>query len=128
MNKKIFGLTPLLAVVIQLLLITIINCIEKLFVTQPEAHGPCILNYILLFGLTESIIGYFVAWVYNITKKRRYWGLLVYSILYCTLGIILGASLGYMNDRFIWIVICLVPVTLYLLPYIWGTVKFDYKQ
>lgn len=71
--KLLFGLTPLLAVVTQLLLTAVVNYFyEMLFpVTQPEVHGPSIFDLILLFALTEVIIGYFVALDLHSCKKRK---------------------------------------------------------
>lgn len=130
-SKLLFGLTPLLAVVTQLLLTAVVNYIyEMLFpVTQPEVHGPSIFDLILLFALTEVIIGYFVSWIYKVVKKGKQIVLLIYSILYCAIGFSLGVFLGSYNnnmkEQITWAFILFVPTILYLVPYIYGTVRFN---
>lgn len=130
MCKLKFWLTPLLAPVIQILLTTVLYYIEIILfpVKQPNVHGPNILDLILLFGLTEVIIGYFVSWIYNVVKNRRYLVLLVYGIIYCaivvSLDVFLGSYNSNMKEHIIWAFILFVPTILYLVPYIYGTVRF----
>lgn len=130
-SKLLFWLTPLLAVVTQLLLTAVVNYIyEMLFpVTQPDVHGPSIFDLIFLFALTEVIIGYFVSWIYKVVKKGKQIVLLIYSILYCAIGFSLGVFLGSYNnnmkEQITWAFILFVPTILYLVPYIYGTVRFN---
>lgn len=130
MNKSYYWLTPLLAPVIQLLLIVAIYYVEiKLFpVERPYVHGPSILDLIILYGLAEAVIGYMVSWIYTLKRNNKNILLLIYGILYIVFSISMGILLSAGDNKIIWIIIFLIPTILYLVPYIYGTIKFYSKS
>ena len=134
MNKKMFWFTPLIATVIQLVLSTIIYIVyEKLYPPeQPDPRADVVfgLFFILVHGGIETAIGYFVSWLYTIQNRNRNMVLLIYAIIYCAISIGMGVLISdsrFENDVLHWILFFMIPATLYLIPYIYGTIRF-YNQ
>ena len=130
MKRKLFWLTPLLAPVIQLLLTALINYIyELLFPPKaPVALGLVFTLFIIFFVLIiEATIGYLVSWCYTKISKNRNIILILYAILFCAFSISMGLLISdnrFKNDALISVIVMIVPTILYLIPYIYGTIKF----
>ena len=130
MKRKMFWLTPLAASVIQLVLSAIILfVVETIYPPkQPEISIPGTWIILVFCGLTEALIGYLVSLAYIRTNKHRNMVLLIYGILYLVFSICMGIFLGDnslgKNDTIISICIFMVPTILYLIPYIYGTIRF----
>lgn len=133
MNRKLFWLTPLLAPVLQLVLTAIINHIYELLFPpkDPVALGVFFNLFIMFFVLLiEATIGYIVSWRYSKKSKNRNIVLILYAILFCAFSISMGLLLSdsrFKNDALISVIVFMVPTILYLVPYIYGTIKF-YKE
>ena len=133
MNRKLFWLTPLLAPVIQLVLTAIINSVYELLFPpkDPVALGLVFTLFIMVFVLLiEATIGYIVSWCYTKKSKNKNIVLILYAILFCAFSISMGLLLSdsrFKNDALISVIVFMVPTLLYLLPYIYGTIKF-YKE
>ena len=133
MKRKLFWLTPLLAPVIQLLLTALINYIyELLFPPKaPVALGLVFTLFIIFFVLIiEATIGYLVSWCYTKISKNRNIILILYAILFCAFSISMGLLISdnrFKNDALISVIVMIVPTILYLIPYIYGTIKY-YKE
>ena len=129
MRKKLYRLIPILATVIQFVLSAVIVFVHE-SICPPKQPGPTfpIVFHLIFFGtigLIEITIGYFVQNLYEIRKSYKV--LLIYGIIYCTLNICWGLLISdsrYRNDVMYSIIIFMVPTILYLVPYIYGTIKF----
>ena len=131
MNKKLYWLTPLIATVIQLVLSAIILFIYEMIFPpkQPDLKAPVLFSMFVFFGFgaIETAIGYFVSWLYTIQNRNRNMVLLIYAIIYCAISIgmaILISDSRFENDVLHWILFFMIPAILYLIPYIYGTVRF----
>lgn len=134
MNKKMYWLTPLIATVIQLVLSAIILFIYEMIFPpkQPDPKAPVLFSMFVFFGFgaIETAIGYFVSWLYTIQNRNRNMVLLIYAIIYCAISIGMGVLISdsrFENDVLHWILFFMIPATLYLIPYIYGTIRF-YNQ
>ena len=135
MEKKLLRLTPILATIIQFVLCALILfAVERIFPPKnPEARTPTMLNILFFgtFGLIETIIGYLVLGICNKSRNRNM-VLLIYGILYLVFSICMGLLIGDnslgKNDTLISICIFMVPAILYLIPYIYGTIRFYYND
>ena len=135
MKKKLYRLTPILATIIQFVLCAVILlAVERIFPPKyPEARTPTMLNILFFgtFGLIETIIGYLVLGLCNKSRNRNK-VLLIYGILYLVFSICMGLLIGDnslgKNDTLISICIFMVPAILYLIPYIYGTIRFYYND
>ena len=131
--KKLFWLTPLLAPVIQLVLTALINYIYELLFPpkDPVALGLVFTLFIMFFVLLiEATIGYIVSWCYTKISKNRNIVLILYAILFCAFSISMGLLISdnrFKNDALISVIVMIVPTILYLIPYIYGTIKY-YKE
>ena len=131
--KKLFWLTPLLAPVIQLVLTALINYIYELLFPpkDPVALGLVFTLFIMFFVLLiEATIGYLVSWCYTKISKNRNIILILYAILFCAFSISMGLLISdnrFKNDALISVIVMIVPTILYLIPYIYGTIKY-YKE
>lgn len=131
--KKLFWLTPLLAPVIQLVLTALINYIYELLFPpkDPVALGLVFTLFIMFFVLLiEATIGYLVSWCYTKISKNRNIILILYAILFCAFSISMGLLISdnrFKNDALISVIVFIVPTILYLIPYIYGTIKY-YKE
>ena len=131
--KKLFWLTPLLAPVIQLVLTALINYIYELLFPpkDPVALGLVFTLFIMFFVLLiEATIGYLVSWCYTKISKNRNIVLILYAILFCAFSISMGLLISdnrFKNDALISVIVFIVPTILYLIPYIYGTIKY-YKE
>lgn len=135
MKKKFFWLTPPLAAIIQLVLSAIILFLyEMLF--PPIQPNPKASVFIVLFvflghGAIETAIGYFVSWIYTVKNRNRNIVLLIYAIIYCAVSIGMGILISdrkLENDVLHWILFFMIPAILYLIPYIYGTIRFYNKE
>lgn len=129
-----YWLTPLIATVIQLVLSAIILFIYEMIFPpkQPDPKAPVLFSMFVFFGFgaIETAIGYFVSWLYTIQNRNRNMVLLIYAIIYCAISIgmaILISDSRFENDVLHWILFFMIPATLYLIPYIYGTIRF-YNQ
>ena len=129
-----YWLTPLIATVIQLVLSAIILFIYEMIFPpkQPDPKAPVLFSMIVFFGFgaIETAIGYFVSWLYTIQNRNRNMVLLIYAIIYCAISIgmvVLISDSRFENDVLHWILFFMIPATLYLIPYIYGTIRF-YNQ
>ena len=131
MNKKMFWLTPLIASIIQLVLSAIVYFVyEMLFPPkQPDPRAEVIFVLFVFFGhgAIETAIGYLVSWCYTKISKNRNIILILYAILFCAFSISMGLLISdnrFKNDALISVIVMIVPTILYLIPYIYGTIKF----
>ena len=134
MNKKLYWLTPLIATVIQLVLSAIILFVYEMIFPpkQPDIKAPVLFSLFVFLGhgAIETAIGYFVSWLYTVKNRNRNMVLLIYAIIYCAISIGMGVLISdsrFENDVLHWILFFMIPTILYLIPYIYGTVRF-YKQ
>ena len=135
MNKKMYWLTPLIATVIQLVLSAIILFIYEMIFPpkQPDPKAPVLFSMFVFFGFgaIETAIGYFVSWLYTIQNRNRNMVLLIYAIIYCAVSIGMGILISdrkLENDVLHWILFFMIPAILYLIPYIYGTIRFYNKE
>ena len=135
MNKKMYWLTPLIATVIQLVLSAIILFIYEMIFPpkQPDLKAPVLFSMFVFFGFgaIETAIGYFVSWLYTIQNRNRNMVLLIYAIIYCAVSIGMGILISdrkLENDVLHWILFFMIPAILYLIPYIYGTIRFYNKE
>lgn len=125
-----FWLTPIAASIIQLVLSAIILFVVETInpPQQPEIRIPGTWIILVFCGLTEALIGYLVSLTYIRTIKHRNMILLIYGILYLVFSICMGLLIGDNslgeNDTLISISIFMVPAILYLIPYMYGTIRF----
>jgi hypothetical protein len=130
MKRKMFWLTPIAASIIQLVLSAIILfVVETIYPPkQPEIRIPGTWIILVFCGLTEALIGYLVSLTYIRTNKHRNMVLLIYGILYLVFSICMGLLIGDnslgKNDTLISISIFMVPAIMYLIPYMYGTIRF----
>ena len=134
MNNNKFWLTPLIATVIQLVLSTIVLFVyEKMYPPKqpdPRAETVFVIFICVGHGAIETAIGYFVSWLYTVKNRNRNMVLLIYAIIYCAISIGMGVLISdsrFENDVWHWILFFMIPATLYLIPYIYGTIRF-YNQ
>ena len=130
-----YWLTPLIATVIQLVLSAIILFIYEMIFPpkQPDLKAPVLFSMFVIFGFgaIEIAIGYFVSWLYSIQNRNRNMVLLIYAIIYCAISIgmaILISDRKLENDVLHWILFFMIPAILYLIPYIYGTIRFYNKE
>ena len=135
MNKKMFWLTPLIASIIQLVLSAIVYFVyEMLFPPkQPDPRAEVIFVLFVFFGhgAIETAIGYLVSWIYTVKNKNRNMVLLIYAIIYCAISIGMGILISdsqFENDVLHWILFFMIPAILYLIPYIYETIRFYNKE
>lgn len=131
MKKKLFWLTPPLAAIIQLVLSAIVLFVyEKLYPPkQPDLRAEVVfvLFIYLGHGAIETAIGYFVSWLYTVKNRNRNMVLVIYGIIYCAISIswaFLLSDSKHKNDLIHCIILFIIPTILYLVPYIYGTIRF----
>ena len=135
MKKKLNSLTPVLATIIQFVLCAVILfAVEMIFPPKyPDARTPTMLNILFFgtFGLIETIIGYLVLYLCNKSRNRNM-VLLIYGSLYLFFSVCMGLFISDnsrgKNDTLISICIFMVPAILYLIPYIYGTIRFYFND
>ena len=130
-----YWLTPLIATVIQLVLSAIILFIYEMIFPpkQPDPKAPVLFSMFVFFGFgaIETAIGYFVSWIYTVKNRNRNMVLLIYAIIYCAVSIGMGILISdrkLENDVLHWILFFMIPAILYLIPYIYGTIRFYNKE
>ena len=134
MKKKLFWLTPPLAAIIQLALSAMILFVYEMIFPpkQPDPKAPVLLSLFIFLGhgAIETAIGYFVSWLYTVKNRNRNMVLVIYGIIYCAISIswaFLLSDSRHKNDLIHCIILFMIPTILYLVPYIYGTIRF-YKQ
>ena len=127
-------MTPPLAAIIQLALSAMILFVYEMIFPpkQPDPKAPVFLSLFIFLGhgAIETAIGYFVSWLYTVKNRNRNMVLVIYGILYCAISIswaFLLSDSRYKNDLIHCIILFMIPTILYLVPYIYGTIRF-YKQ